>query len=178
MKINYFKKAICLILAAITVLICSMLCACGQPGDGNDNSGNKQPEETKNYPIEGIWYSNVISGHAMRNEKNEYPPHNQLFEYCIWFVPGGGIKTKWKTVSTDPNGLPPLQELDWWVRDFTWDIDGYIVTLSNSDKKLVMLEDTFEYLVTESHHGYRIVWANNNLTFSKTEDERFTKEQI
>ena len=70
-----------------------------------------------------------------------------------------------------------MADIEWYVRDYTWKIDGYVVELSNDDKKIVIVDDKFTYQITGSSYGYEISFTSSKLTFSKVEDNVF-KEKV
>ena len=170
------KKYFCTASVIICILISFTVCSCTTENKENDNSNNTQitqPENT-NYPVEGIWYSTVIDGFYLRDTKNNNL-NNHYVEYCIWFMTGGGIKTKWKSIAKSNHSN--MADIEWYVRDYTWKIDGYVVELSNDDKKIVIVDDKFTYQITGSYYGYEISFTSSKLTFSKVEDNVF-KEKV
>ena len=107
-----------------------------------------------------IWCGS-IAGSFLRNIKNEYLSETLTVKYYIHFLPGGGIKTMYEM---------GLSKSSWKVEDFAWEINGYIVDLSN-DNKLIIVDDVFKYTIP-SIYGWGWTWYNTLAkvtTFSKIE---------
>ncbi len=154
-----YKKYFCIISMLICLGISFMFCSCESEKQENDNNNTQiaQPENT-NYPVEGIWCGS-IAGSFLRNIKNEYLSETLTVKYYIHFLPGGGIKTMYEM---------GLSKSSWKVEDFAWEINGYIVDLSN-DNKLIIVDDVFKYTIP-SIYGWGWTWYNTLAkvtTFSK-----------